>query len=141
MSVAFVLLPLFVQVVLTFVVGFWLAGLRAPAVRRGEIKPRDIALREPNWPKHTLQVGHSYQNQFEIPVLFYVLTILAIVTKQADLMFVVLSWVFVLSRVAHAYVHVTDNHLARRGAFFGIGALVLAIMWLIFIVRILIWLP
>ena len=100
MSVAFVLLPLFVQVVLTFVVGFWLAGLRAPAVRRGEIKPRDIALREPNWPKHTLQVGHSYQNQFEIPVLFYVLTILAIVTKQADLLFVVLSWVFVLSRVA-----------------------------------------
>jgi hypothetical protein len=141
MSIQFILLPLFVQVVLTVVLGFWLAGLRVPAVRRGEIEPRDIALREPNWPKHTLQVGNSYQNQFEVPVLFYVLTILAIITKQADLLFVVLAWVFVLSRVAHATVHVTDNHLGRRGALFGIGALVLAIMWLIFIVRILLALP
>lgn len=141
MSIQFILLPLFVQVVLTFALGFWLAGLRAPAVRRGEIKPRDIALREPNWPKHMLQVGNSYQNQFEVPVLFYVLTVLAIVTKQADLLFVVLAWVFVLSRVAHAYVHVTSNHLGRRGAWFGIGAVVLAIMWLIFIVRVLLVLP
>jgi hypothetical protein len=141
MSIQFILLPLFVQVVLTFALGFWLAGLRAPAVRRGKIKPRDIALREPNWPKHMLQVGNSYQNQFEVPVLFYVLTVLAIVTKQADLLFVVLAWVFVLSRVAHAYVHVTSNHLGRRGAWFGIGAVVLAIMWLIFIVRVLLVLP
>ena len=52
-----------------------------------------------------------------------------------------LAWVFVLSRLAHAYVHVTSNNLGRRGALFGIGALVLAIMWLIFIVRILLGLP
>ncbi|MEX2035574.1 MAG: MAPEG family protein [Xanthobacteraceae bacterium] len=132
MSIQFILLPLFVQVALTFVLGFWLAGLRAPAVRRGEVRPRDVALREPNWPKPTLQVGNAYQNQFEAPVLYYLLTVLAVVTKQADVLFVVLSWVFVLSRVVHAYVHVTDNHLGRRGALFGIGAIVLAIMWLIF---------
>ena len=136
-----ILLPLFVQVVLTFATGLLAGGLRAPAVRRGEVKPRDIALREPNWPKHTLQIGNSYQNQFEVPVLFYVLTILAIITKHADLLFVVLAWMFVLSRLAHAYVHVTSNHLGRRGAVFGIGALVLAIMWLIFIVRILLGRP
>ena len=69
-------------------------------------------------------------------MLFYVLTILAIITKHADLLFVVMAWIFVLSRLAHAYVHVTSNNLRVRGAFFGIGALVLAIMWLIFIVRI-----
>jgi hypothetical protein len=132
MSIQMILLPLFVQVALTFGLGFWLGGLRAPAVRRGDVRPRDVALREPNWPKRTLQVGNAYQNQFEAPVLYYLLTVLAIVTKQADLLFVVLSWVFVLSRVVHAYVHVTDNHLGRRGALFGIGAIVLAIMWLIF---------
>jgi hypothetical protein len=125
MSIQMILLPLFVQVALTFGLGFWLAGLRAPAVRRGEVKPRDVALREPNWPKHMLQIGNSYQNQFEVPVLYYLLTVLAIVTKQADLLFVVLSWLFVLSRLAHAYVHVTDNHLGRRGALFGIGAVIL----------------
>lgn len=137
MSIQMILLPLFVQVVLTFVLGFWLAALRTPAVRSGEVKPRDIALREPNWPKHTLQIGNSYLNQFEAPVLFYVLTILAIVTRQADMLFVALAWVFVLLRVAHAYVHVTDNNLSRRGLLFGASATVLAIMWLIYIARVL----
>lgn len=137
MSIPSVLLPLFVQVALTFVLGFWLAALRSSAIRRGEIEPHDIALRQPNWPDRVLQVGNAYLNQFEAPVLYYVLTILAIVTRQADLLFVVLSWLFVLSRLAHAYVHVTDNHLARRGALFGIGATLLAIMWLIFLIRVL----
>jgi hypothetical protein len=137
MSIQMVLLPLFVQVALTFGLGFWLGGVRAPAVRRGEVKPRDIALRQPNWPTHMLQIGNSYQNQFEAPVLYYLLTVLAIVTRQADLLFVVLAWVFVLSRLAHAYVHVTSNRLAQRGALFGVGAVVLAVMWLIFVVRVL----
>jgi len=137
MSIQMILLPLFVQVALTLGLGFWIGATRVPAVRRGEVKPGDIALREPNWPKHMLQIGNSYQNQFEAPVLYYLLTVLAIATKLADLLFVVLAWIFVLSRLAHAYVHVTDNHLGRRGALFGIGAVVLAIMWLIFIARVL----
>jgi hypothetical protein len=141
MSIPFILLPLFVQVVLTLALGIWLGGLRTTAVRRGAVKPQDIALGQPNWPKPVLQVGNCFRNQFEVPVLFYVLAILAIVTRQADLLFVLLSWVFVLSRLAHATVHVTSNHLTQRGAMFGAGALVLTIMWLIFIVRIMLGLP
>ena len=74
-------------------------------------------------------------------MLFYVLTILAIITRHADLLFVVMAWIFVLSRLAQAFVHCTSNNLRVRGAFFGIGALVLVIMWLIFIVRIMLGLP
>ena len=36
-----------------------------------------------------------------------------------------------------AYVHVTSNYVAWRGGIFGIGALILLAMWVIFIVRIL----
>ena len=32
---------------------------------------------------------------------------------------------------------VTSNHVPTRGAFFGIGVIVLVIMWILFIVRIL----
>lgn len=141
MSVGMVLLPLFVQVGMTLVLGVWLAGLRTPALRRGEVKPRDIALREPNWPRHITQVGNSFLNQFELPVLFYLLTVLELITKQADLLFVALSWVFVLSRLVHAFVHVTSNDLRLRGGFFGVGALVLIVMWAVFIVRILVAAP
>src|SRR6185312_16373167 len=101
----------------------------------------DIALREPTWPVRASQFAYSFSNQFELPVLFYVLTILEIITRHADLIFVVLAWVFVLSRLGHAFVHVTSNNLRIRGPLFGVGALVRAIMWVLFIVRIMLYLP
>jgi hypothetical protein len=69
--------------------------------------------------------------------LFYVLTSLAWVTRHADLIFVVLAWIFVIFRYLQAYVHVTSNRVRLRGAFFGVSALVLAIMWIIYMVEIL----
>ena len=141
MTLPMILAPLFVLVLMTFVIGFALAGVRTPLLTRGEIRPEAISLREPNWPRKAMQVGNSFSSQFELPVLFYVLTILAIITKHADFLFVVMAWIFVLTRLAHAYVHCTSNNLRVRGSLFGIGALVLMIMWLIFMVRIMLGLP
>lgn len=138
MSIQAVLLPLFVQVVLTFVLAFWTAHLRVGAVRRGEVHSRNIALREPSWGKRETQIANAFHNQLELPVLFYVLTILAVVTRQADLLFVVLAWVFVALRLLHAYIHVTSNNVGRRFAAFAASVIVLAIMWAVFIVRILV---
>jgi hypothetical protein len=42
---------------------------------------------------------------------------------------VALAWLFVISRVIQAIIHVTDNHVRRRGLAFILGAIVLAIMW------------
>jgi hypothetical protein len=137
MTIQEVLLPLFLEVILTFALLFWLAPLRASDFSSGRTRPQDVALREPNWSQRSMQVAYSYSNQFELPVLFYVLTILAWVTRHADLMFVVLAWVFVIFRYLQAYVHVTSNQVRLRGAFFGVSALVLAIMWIIYIVEIL----
>ena len=137
----FVLLPLFVEVLLTFGLWFWMAWLRTSALRGRAVHRRDIALGEPNWPPRVLQIGNAAHNQLELPMLFYVLTILSIMTRHADVIFVVLAWVFVLSRLAHAYVHTTSNDIRRRGPLFGLGMLVLLIMWVIFIVRILTGLP
>jgi hypothetical protein len=44
-------------------------------------------------------------------------------------------------RWMQAFVHVTNNNVRIRGAFYGIGAIVLVIMWVIYIVRILLALP
>jgi hypothetical protein len=96
-----------------------------------------VALGEPNWPKQETQIANAYHNQLQLPVLFYVLTILAIVTRHADLLFVLLAWIFVVLRLVHAYIHVTNNRLGQRFAPFAAGAVVLAVMWLIFILRIL----
>jgi hypothetical protein len=137
MSAEMILLPLFVEVLLTFALLIWLGPLRARDFRTGLVREEDIALRQPNWSKPTLQVQYSFSNQFELPVLFYVLTILAYVTHHAGTLFVVLAWVFVIFRLLQAYVHVTNNKVRLRGIFFIISALALAIMWIVFIVEIL----
>jgi hypothetical protein len=141
MPISFILLPLFVEVILTFVLLFWLAPLRRNAIRGGALHPREIALGQKAWPQRTQQIGNSFDNQFQLPVLFYVLTILSMITRHADMVFLVLAWIFVLSRIAHAYVHTTSNRVLVRGGLYGIGAFALAIAWLIFIVRILAGLP
>jgi hypothetical protein len=138
MTIRAVLLPLFVQVLLTFVLATWSGYLRVQAVRGGAVKARDVALREPNWPPQVLKVQYAFQNQLELPLLFYVLTILAWLTKQADLVFVVMAWLFVGLRVLHAAVHVSSNHLGHRAIVFITGATLLAVMWLIYILRIVI---
>ncbi len=137
MSIQAVLLPLFVEVVLTFVLMLRMGALRNADYSSGAVRSQDIALRQPNWPARTTQAANSFSNQFELPVLFYVLTILAWDTRHAGYIFVIMAWVFVICRVLQAYVHVTTNNVRWRGRFYIVGALVLMIMWAIYIVEVL----
>ena len=137
MSIQAVLLPLFVEVTLTFVLLYWTAYLRTSALQAGEVRLGDIALRQPNWPVRATQVANAFHNQLELPILFYVLTILAWITRHADLLFVVMAWIFVALRLVQAYIHVTVNDVRRRGLAFIVGAIVLTLMWAIFMIRIL----
>ena len=142
MTIPMILAPLFVLVVMTFVIGFTLAANRGPLLTRGEIRPEDVSLRQPNWPKRSLQVGYSFQNQFELPMLFYVLTILAMITKHADLLFVMMAWIFVVFadrprlRALHQQQPPRPRRIVRHRR-----AWCWSIMWLIFIVRIMLGLP
>jgi hypothetical protein len=141
MSIQAILLPLFVEVLLTFALMFGMMYWRTSSLQRGETRFKDIAMREPNWPVRANQFAYAFSNQFELPILFYVLTVLSLITHHANLVFVVLAWIFVIFRVLQAFVHVTSNNVRFRGAFYGVGALVLVAMWIIFIVRILLGLP
>jgi hypothetical protein len=130
MSIGLALGPLFAQVLLVFILMLWMAKERQTAIRRGEVHFRDIALREPKWPPRALQVANSFSNQFEIPVLFYVVTILALQTKQIDFLFLILSWVFVALRYFHALIHTTSNRVPRRGLVYGLGVLIVMVLWI-----------
>lgn len=126
------LAPLFVQVALTLALMFWSGVVRVAAVRSRAVQMRDIALREPNWPKQIAQITNAYQNQLELPVLFYVVTILALFTGRPTVTLVVLAWAFVATRLLHALIHVTTNNVARRFFLFAAGAMILLAMWVLF---------
>jgi len=137
MSVQAILAPLFVLVALTFVLLVWMGGVRYAAVRGGEVRVRDIALDQSGWPPRVQQISNCFANQFQLPMLFYVLTILALFLHKADLLFVLMAWVFVVLRVLHAAIHVTSNHVGHRFQAFAAGMVVLLLMWVVFAVRIL----
>ena len=136
MTLDAVLLPLFVQVGLTFFLLFWTGRVRVGAVRKREVTIPDIALGLRAWPNRVTQIGNAYHNQLELPLLFYVLVILALFTRKTDMLFVVLAWMFVASRLVHAAIHVTSNDVRNRLVAFAAGAVILLIMWIIFALRI-----
>jgi len=137
MSVPMILLPVFVQVGLTFCLLVAMALSRGRAVKSGETKLRDIALREQNWPARATQIANCFANQFEVPVLFYVLIALAMPLRHADLIIVMLSWVFVVTRFAHAGIFITSNDVRTRSLAWFAGVIVVFVMWLYFALKIL----
>jgi hypothetical protein len=137
MSVQMVLLPVFVLIGLTFALLLSMAGARRSALVSKETKIRDIALGQQNWPVRATQIGNCYRNQFELPVLFYVLIAIALPIRHADLVIVMLSWVFVVTRFVHAGIFVTSNDLNRRSLAWFAGVLVLFAMWVYFALKIL----
>jgi hypothetical protein len=132
-----ILLPVFVQVFLTFALLMGMAMGRGHALSSGQTKPRDVAARQANWPARTAQLGDCFSNQFEVPVLFYVLIALAMPLRHADLIIVMLSWVFVVTRFAHAGVFLTSNDVRTRSLAWFAGAIVVFVMWLYFALKIL----
>ncbi len=137
MSVVSLLLPVFVQVALTFALMGWMASHRVTAVKAGRVRPKDIALRQPNWPDRTTQIANCFHNQLELPVLFYVLVALILITNTNSTIFVLLAWAFVIARLVHAYIHTGSNRVDRRFYAMAAGMVILVVMWVIFAARIL----
>ena len=137
MTVQAILAPAFAQVFLTFALLFWMGRVRYDALRADTVRVSDIALGQRAWPDRAQQASNAYANQFELPILFYALVPLALYTRKADLLFVVMAWVFVATRVVHAGLYVTTNPVPYRFRAFVAGVLVLVAMWIVFAARIL----
>jgi hypothetical protein len=126
-----ILYPVFVQVLLTFAVYGLLAVARARAIstmNRGRGNP-DLALGRVEWPEDAIKRAANQRNQFELPVLFYAVTAFSLIVAAADFLMVVLAWLFVLTRILHAAIHIGPNKVRWRSPMFALGVLILAIMW------------
>ncbi len=137
MSVQMVLLPVFVQVALTLALLIGMVLARRSTLVSGQTKIRDVALGEPAWPKRATQIGNCYRNQFELPVLFYALIALALPLRHADLFIVLMSWVFVVTRLVHAGIFVSSNDFGPRSSAWIAGGIVLLVMWIYFALKML----
>jgi hypothetical protein len=131
MSQIAILYPVFTQVLLTLAVATLLFAARVRAVRTMDRKrgTPDLALGKASWPDDAAKRAANYINQFELPVLFYAVTAFAMLSGGADAVMVLLAWAFVATRLVHAAIHIGPNKVRWRFPAFGLGFLVVAVMW------------
>src|SRR5690606_3156098 len=103
MSSSHIFWPLLAQVFLTLVMFIVLGARKAKAVKSGKVNRQQAALDNRVWPEDVVKVSNNIANQFEIPVLFYVLCFVLYSINAAGSVAVFLAWLFVVSRYAHAY--------------------------------------
>jgi hypothetical protein len=122
------LLPLLGQVLLTVAVYIALVRAKRRAITAGEVDLERRALHDDAWPESVMKINNNIRNQFEVPVLFYVLVLVLWQLGDASALTLGLAWAFVLSRIAHAYVHTGSNYVPLRRRLFTFGALIVLAM-------------
>ena len=72
----------------------------------------------------------NLSNQFEWPVLFYLICAILIARPEFYQGFYLwLAWIFVLGRVLHSIVQIFTKNIRLRGTVFNINFLAVLIMW------------
>ena len=131
MSQTAILGPFFAMLLLTFVVWVFMYVRRIRFINASGATPEEMAR-----PGHLAEISppevsnpsDNLKNLFEMPVLFYALVLVLLVTERVDGLHVATAWVFVLFRVAHSAVHCTFNPVMLR---FGLYAVSSVALWLL----------
>ena len=121
--------PVLVQAFLTLMLLFWMGKERYAAVRSGEVVSNEPGV-QPTWKGRAGTISNAFHNQLEMPILFYVVVILAMLTGSADYPMTALAWVYVILRVVHTAIHTTYNKIAHRFLVYLLSNLILVAMWL-----------
>lgn len=123
--------PMLAQVLLVYIVYVVLGIRRREAVVSGEARVSQFKTRSAE-PESSVTVANNIINQFELPVLFYAACLSLYVTEGASYVSVGLAWLFVATRCAHAWFHLTANRVTMRSRAFILGWLVLGLLWIWF---------
>jgi hypothetical protein len=122
--------PVIVQIALIHLIYFLLFSRRQEAVKAGRVRLSQFRDNVTE-PEETRFLRNNLTNQFELPVLFIAGCIALYATGHAGPVAVILAWLFVASRLVHAFIHLTRYHRMRyRVPAFIIGYALNALLWL-----------
>ena len=126
------LVPLFLQVLLTFFVWIKMYLSRIQEVQDKRIDPQAISTRSKSRDLLTDSAAEAdnFMNLFEMPVLFYTAMLLALVLLMQDPVLVILAWLYVALRVIHSLIHTTYNIVMQRFRVYIFSCLALFAIWL-----------
>lgn len=134
MSPDLIFWPLIIQAGLTYGIYWLVSERRKQAIRAGEASVKQF--RENNAePARSLFARNNLENQFELPVLFFAAVLALHAAGAVTWAALALAWFFVLTRLAHAFVHVTTNRIRYRRPLFIAGFLASAGLWALLALR------
>lgn len=120
-----------VQVLLTLAIMVLMGKRRFKAAKNRELPFKAFRVMDLTGANEkVITASRNFDNQFQLPVLYLFAVVFALQFALADLSLVVLGWLFAISRLVHAYVHVGANHVRLRFAVYLFGALALLLFWL-----------
>ena len=113
----------------TFAVAVRLLVARIGEMRRRRIHPQKVATSKGLSELECVAISDNFKNLFEMPVLFYVVCVLLMVTGHVTTFFVAAAWLYVALRIVHSWIHCTYNKVMHRFYAFFASVVVLAAMW------------
>ncbi|MBN9069008.1 MAG: MAPEG family protein [Rhizobiaceae bacterium] len=129
--------PVIAQVLLVFIVYGLLSLRRTAAIKAGNVKLSDFRANR-HEPRESIFIHNNLLNQFQLPVLFYIVCLCLYVTEGNSTVTIVLAWIFVAARYIHAAVHMTTNRMPYRQSAFAVGYVVLGLLWVWFALHLLV---
>ncbi len=122
--------PIFLLAVLTVVVLAIAAVIRNVAIIRGTASMRYYETYGEELPAEWIErPAKTFNNLLQVPMLFYVVCLLMMVTEEIDSIQVTLAWLVVATRIAHAFIYIVFNRVPYRFAAFLTGVITLAVIW------------
>ncbi len=118
------------MVLLTFIIGLIAVKVRFASIKTGKVKARFYKLMAgQEVPKQVTVTTRCFNNQFEIPLLFYVVCTLYISLGIESSLAIISAWLFVALRYIHAYIHLSYNHVLHRMLVFWAGFIAVMVLW------------
>ncbi len=118
-----ILLPIVLQIVLAVETYLALGWARSKALKAHEVDAKAVRLDDSAWPDRVRAINNNVKNQFEVPVMFYVLAIILWQMGAAGALAQTMAWLFVASRVVHTLIHTGRNKVMWRFSAFMFGLL------------------
>jgi hypothetical protein len=115
-----ILWPMLAHVAWVVLLYLWLTYARWVAVKRGEVDYSSFEFNHEE-PPAVQRIRLNLANQFEWPVVFYVLVVLLVALGRVTLFDVIAAWVFVIGRVIHTLVQFLTDNVPLRGQVFMIN--------------------
>lgn len=125
MNQSLIFIPVLAHMILVFTLFIKLGLAKSAAVKLGEVNRKDAALNSKAWPDSVVKISNNIGNQFETPVLFYVLAIIFFLTNTLNSAVLVLMCFYTATRYLHSYFHITTNFVPNRFKAFLVGVLIL----------------